>query len=490
MLSIKRLPFRMADFTRYSWVSEDARAVWEKRIDQIVNAWSEIEWLAVSEGIRKCALRLIAPDLFVEFANNMAIHGLAAIPVSIQSAGTQPYYNTVSAYQAGKPFNYHIVIGRLEDAAQFKVAYEFNNQEEMGELLGYPECCRRFFQKTWIDEQFIDTTWPMAFNTTKPKIDSSTIEVEGPNETNILLRWLGVRTVPHLPCSFHCHSTVEKAKEFISLGRRNSYTIEMDWLTEMLSWPVEWSALHGIAEIKTPIVKILSCTDATPIKYVVQRKGETYPSEGARGLVFPYEQPQRRKVTESENFSKGLSTISKKNSKHPEFYFLENGFKAEEDMFIAHQPIIELAISTLSNRPGTIMDLGCGNGALLKKIIEINKQVVPYGIEKDANKIANLQKLIPGHTANFTIGDLFNLEGYEKHDQVFSIVLLMPGRLLEASYKQVEKLKSWIKSHSSHLLVYAYGDWIKKYGSFIALTEKVGLRLLQINSNSGIAEFN
>lgn len=490
MLSIERLPFRIGDFTRFSWVSEHARIVWEKRIEQIINAWSEIEWLAVSEGIRKCALRLIAPDQLIEFTNKMSVHGLAVIPVSLQSAGSQPYYNTISAYQTGKPFNYHIVIGRLKDATQFKAAYEFNNQEEMGQLLGYPECCRSFFQKTWVDEHFIDTTWPMAYNTTKPLLGHSAIEIECPNETNILLRWLGIRAIPHLPCSFHCNDTVEMAKKYISLGRKNGYEEEMDWLTEMLSWPVEWSALHGIAEIKTPIIKIISCTDATPIKYVVQRKGLTYPPEGARGLVFPYEQSKRRIVIESENYFKGLSSESIENQEYPKWYFADNGFQSELDMFLAHQPIIELATSTLSNQPGTIMDLGCGNGALLKKIMEINKQIVPHGIEIDADKILNLQKILPGHIDNFTRGDLFDPGSYEKYDQVFSIVLLMPGRLLEASYEQVEKLKVWIKAHSSYLFVYAYGDWINKYGSLAALTEKAGLNLVQINSNSGIAKFN
>ena len=31
----------------------------------------------------------------------------------------------------------------------------------------------------------------------------------------------------------------------------------VSWLMEMLSWNVQWSALHGIAEIKTPVFPII-----------------------------------------------------------------------------------------------------------------------------------------------------------------------------------------------------------------------------------------
>jgi len=100
---------------------------------------------------------------------------------------------------------------------------------------------------------------------------------------------MSLRAVPHLPCSFHCIRSVELGKKFMQLGREAGYAEEMDRLVQILSWPVEWSALHGIAEIKTPILKVSTRTDATPTRYIVHSKGEAYPEEGARGLCFPYE---------------------------------------------------------------------------------------------------------------------------------------------------------------------------------------------------------
>jgi hypothetical protein len=56
----------------------------------------------------------------------------------------------------------------------------------------------------------------------------------------------------------------------------------------MLRWPMEWSALHGIAEIKTPVLKCCLSTDATPTLYRVLVEGSAVPKEAAKGIGHPY----------------------------------------------------------------------------------------------------------------------------------------------------------------------------------------------------------
>jgi hypothetical protein len=153
-----------------------------------------------------------------------------------------------------------------------------------------------FFQQVWYQERMIDTTWSMALGTAEPDVDSHLCDIRGFPQVNVLLRWLGIRAVPHLPCRFNCQASVKLADNFLALGREFGYSAEIDWLFEMLSWPVEWSALHGIAEIRTPILKITTCTDATSSKYIVRYRGSSYPEEGAQGLNFPY--PITRIATE------------------------------------------------------------------------------------------------------------------------------------------------------------------------------------------------
>jgi hypothetical protein len=156
----------------------------------------------------------------------------------------------------------------------------------------------------------------------------------------------------------------------------------------MLRWPVEWSALHGIAEIKTPVVKISTRTDATPQKYTVRYLGDRYPEIGVQGLTFPYKQPAKRKVSDSQQYKAGLEnpiqTIDG-DYKRFEWYFRDNGFSSGYAMDISHQSILNLACSCLSQSSGRILDLGCGNGVLLHKIW-FNHQNCSSGDHKAAKR--------------------------------------------------------------------------------------------------------
>jgi hypothetical protein len=89
----------------------------------------------------------------------------------------------------------------------------------------------------------------------------------------------------------------------------NGFKEEMEWLRQILSWPVEWSALHGIAEIKTPLLKICTKTDATAGKSTVRWVGESYPEEGAQGLCFPYAARQNLTTTGSRAYQRGLAAL-------------------------------------------------------------------------------------------------------------------------------------------------------------------------------------
>ncbi len=479
--AMTRLSHRLPDFTRYSWASDKARSVWEPRIQQTLNCWTEIEWKSVAEGIRACTLTVVSPEELLNQAPVKAKFGLTVLPLGMQGASAQPYSNTETAYQPGAPFVYRAVIGTPHNAAEFHEAYQSGNQDAIGQLLGYPDCCRNFFQRVWVDENHIDTTWSMAINTEGMEQDGLVCKVVGDNKANILLRWLGIRSVPHLPCSFDCASTVEQATRYLDYGRQLGFETEMAWLEEMLSWPVEWSALHGIAEIKTPVARIASCTDATAKKYVVQRSGTSYPDESAQGLVFPYLQPDRRKITDSEGFKRGLEhplTSPSASLNKPTCFFTDNGFSSLQAMQQCHQPILELVKQALNGEPATVLDLGCGNGALLKKIYEENEQVVPFGIDCDEARIGHAHDLHSEYRQNFMAGDIFYNDQLWGEGRSYSLVIFMPGRLLEVQPEQKEYLLRQLRSCSEKVLVYAYDDWLAKYGGLAALAEQAGLKLM------------
>lgn len=124
----------------------------------------------------------------------------------------------------------------------------------------------------------------MAQDTVTKRIISPThVEIPGVSWCNILLKWLGIRIVFHLPCSFDCQPTIQIATQHAELAREAGFDQETDWLLEMLSWPVEWSALYGLAEITTPVGTTFAVTDTTAERYRVSYRGTGWTETGKDG---------------------------------------------------------------------------------------------------------------------------------------------------------------------------------------------------------------
>jgi methyltransferase family protein len=486
---MRRLPFKLHDFTRISWVSDSARAIWEPRTKRIMNAWLEIEWRAITAGVRSCCIALASPQQFIERAPKWAQVGLNALPFAMVGS-TGDYSSTSAAVEYGKPFAFRFVLGSPQHVSEFKEAWEMSDDRAIGAFLGYPACCRDFFKRVWVDDGLVDTTWPMAGATPGSRIEDTVIEVSSTPKANILWRWMGVRAVSHLPCSFSCEATVELADRFVEVGRAHGFDEEMDWMLEILDWPAEWSALHGIAEIKTPILKVSTRTDATPCKYTVRYMGRSMPCEGARGLRFPFSVPSSPVLTESESFRQGLKNPIGDQPDRAQWYATDNGFSTVAAMEISHEPILRIANSVLATNPGTVLDLGCGNGVLLQRLLDANPSIVPFGVDLEASRIAHARELLPRFADNFVAGDLLDLESIWPEGRSYALALLMPGRLLEATPDRAAQLRTRLRSQCDRVLIYAYGDWLTRHGTLKGLAAATGFELVDTDNEqaAGFAE--
>lgn len=474
---MERLDFTLPDFTRLAWVSGAAEQVWRPRFERIAVAWSEIEWRAVLAGVRSCAVTMASPEDFLTLGARWAEAGLSALPVEMVGVSGQPYSATGVPLEPGQPFMFRFVVGRPSDIAAFKVAWDGADQDAIGDYLGYPACCRKFFEAVWVDDGMVDTTWPMAVATAEAPERVTSVEVAGPPHANILWRWMGLRAVPHLPCRFDCPSTVEVGERLVAVGRRAGFDQEMDWLIEILSWSVEWSALHGIAEVKTPVLKVSTRTDATARRYVVRRRGDSHPTEGVSGLTFPFEVPVTLRLTGSRGFQLGLQNATGLHPR-PEWHATDNGFESVAAMDDAHRPVVEAAMAALDGSGGGVIDLGCGNGALLERLCAATEGVVPFGIDTDPLRIDRARALHPDHSDNFIVADLFDEDRPWYDGPRFALALLMPGRLLETDPSRAAALRMYLARAADRLVVYAYGDWLTRYGDLASLAAKTGIDLI------------
>lgn len=416
---------------RLAWVSDRARAVWEPRLARIGEAWRQIEIESVRRGLRRCALTIIPAFRFFELSATLTRDGLV-----VQATQSLPA-NAVN--RSGHGLFLRVAIGTRSDVGDLADAASRSDDDAIGRLLGYPDCCIASFRRFWVERRETDSTFSAASASIHDADGSgTTLSIQSAAQTNLLWRWLGVRFVPHLVCAFDCAASIESGRAFAAIGVEAGFADEMRWSSQLLSWPIEWSALHGIAEVRTPVVKFMTTTDTTDRKRVVRIAGTSYPALGARGVTFPYSRATAMPIdVESGGVETGLHK--------------DNGFATEDAMHAAHAPLVALASSVVTDPMHAVLDLGCGNGALLDKICR-GSGAPAYGIDLDPRNCERARRLYPAGT--WTSGDLFVERSI--WNRSYRLVLVSAARLGEVSREIRELLVSRIKTTAEYLLVYAY----------------------------------
>jgi len=282
--------FHMPSFVRTIWVSPEAKETYGHLLKRGANVFRRLEVASVVHGIRQVALIDITPEDLPHEAAKLAELNLTLVPVQQVDSGADFAHYSPPAKSG--TWLYRCVVARnIENTVIFCKAKIEGDHATLGRLLGYPECCAQFFAEVWGNGIF-DPIWQIATNSLEtglPNQDAAIrlIRVNDKNITNPLLRYVGIRTVPHIPHSFLCPASQEVAHQWTQLGRDEGEGEVINIIEDMLHWPMEWSVLHGIAEIRTPIFKVAIASLPTTEKWTVQLVGKqiAYP---IRGITFPY----------------------------------------------------------------------------------------------------------------------------------------------------------------------------------------------------------
>lgn len=334
---MQRLDFTLNDFTRVIYSSKEMEDTWKPRITLISNRVRQLEIETVVRGLRKACLVNLSEDELKDNADELSRKGKCVVPLTLIPTGKNYSSNAVK-YEKGMPFSYRCLVTSPEDMPSFFKAFIEGDNQVMGELLGYPKCCIEFFEKAWPGK--VDTT----------------IEMEKAEEysiwCNVLLRYLGCRMVFHLPCSFKCKETESIGLRYFKL-LHEYFEQEALWLQEMLSWPTRWTGLHGIAEIKTPVFKVMTRTDAWSDMVAFNL--------GGKQIIMPQGVPKYPRIDD----------------------WTSNGFTTKQAMKEAHDSVIIATGAKFRELEGKIIDLGCGNGELLSRF---NRAKVLVGVEADYNR--------------------------------------------------------------------------------------------------------
>lgn len=167
-----------------------------------------------------------------------------------------------------------------------------------------------------------------------------------------------------------------------------------------------------------------------------------------------------------------------------QWYAADNQFRSVRHLDRVHRPIVRLALSVLENRPGNVIDLGCGNGALLRKIARNNRHINVFGVDIAQRRIDHAHLLLPEFRDNFRCGDLFDNEWIWPAERRYALALLSPTRLVEGGPLASARLKERLAHRCDQILLYKYG-W--RLGSLEQLAEQTGMRLIRSEKHIGLA---
>jgi hypothetical protein len=422
---------------------------------RIARAWRTIEVESAKRRIRPAAIAALEPEELNRCKRDWEGLGLR-VHVVASTRKAVGYSTAIQKPLPGDKVSLRVAVGTTTSVRHLAESYERGDVVAVGAALGYPACCCGFFHTTYVRAKWHDTTWPMAIaGLESPTVRETAVDCTGPPQTNILWRWLGIRATPHLPCRNSCEASVDLAQRLIRLGRDLGFDDEMSDLLAVLSWPVEWSALHGIAEIRTPILKVATRTDATGEALRVRRFGTEYPVEGAFGTQFPYNLKHRGATV----LSTQAATPTALGATSPVLLNEEarrNGFASAAAMRAAHAPLVAAVRARLAPSEGSILDLGCGTAALLREITASGSLGIPWGIDRNAHAIAIAKQTLPQFASNFSVGDFWDQSAIWQRR--YRVGLLALRRLSEVEQPRGEALLANLRNHVEELLLYVYID--------------------------------
>jgi hypothetical protein len=283
-------------------------------------------------------------------------------------------------------------------------------------MLGYPSCCQHAFIATW-GAGHVDSTWEQWNATTRHQSIRQ-------NGAHTLLRWMGIRLVPHMPCAYDCAPSLTFADKFFNLGVTLGYKDDMVLMQEVMNWPIAWSRLFGIAEIVTPAVKISTRTDWTPTKDAFTKDGH-------------YNKPDAA-------------------------WWTDNQFINPTAMFAAHDTIINSLVAQLPQK-ARVFDLGCGNGMLLRRLTNQRPDVKIGGIDMNGAAI----KHIPTLSGTWMTGPIESFDWLQWRPDT---TIISVQRLLEMSQDD----RDVVIRAGGQTFIYAYPDTVKDE-SLETLTGRLGL---------------
>lgn len=247
----------------------DQAQAWRSKVEAVRSVIYDLEISLVKNNQREAAIVHINKENMVAQVEALTERCLLFTPINWikrQDGFSHAHYYTTS--DDPEAVCYGVVTRRRDVGKKFKEASLAPRVDHarIGEWLGYPPCCRKFFSEMW-SQGYVDPIWQQAVNTggeiKREEHGGYSIEVEGYPECVAFHRYWGVRISFHLPCSFKCEATRSLAQQIL-VEMKTLNPMAAQSVIEILSLPAIWDAHNGVAVVHAPYFK--GMTNSVPCK--------------------------------------------------------------------------------------------------------------------------------------------------------------------------------------------------------------------------------
>lgn len=277
-------------FARYNWKTVESKESWDEVLDRAAAAKSAAEWRSMlsDDTDRKAAIIHVNNYNREKWLKRVGKYGLEYrdIRYSEPYDGYAHKFHDTDIHDPER--NTYAVIAQNADVADKMEEAELElggheRHDTVGEMLGFPECCRNHFNDIWVDNYDRGLTDPMyeaACNTPSAEIvtDSENIRLTSPKAyTNTMWRYFGWAFITHLPCSFECEESAKIGKQRHEIMKEAGYGDTANKLYTWLDQPFVWDGLHSIANIRNKHVTATAGTSSYWSKKRIEWRREHFP---------------------------------------------------------------------------------------------------------------------------------------------------------------------------------------------------------------------
>lgn len=443
------------------------------KMELIKKFTSRLEEFGLKYKLKKQQIITNPMDTIIEFFDEMKSHNISVYP-GFYTYNTKFVNRTPSYTNNQKILGVAWLVAHNKEIDNFINQYKIKDDKLQGKLLGYQDCCVEFFTKHYINEKIDDLTIYQQLNTegvlTQPHNDKHLFIpiTKSHSYLNHIYNSIGVKWVEYMPHSFDCKKSIQRQKKYKKIQKENGFSVQQDWMDEILSMPYIYQIIDGVGYIKNKLFDLAIESNQELNGYIleflpmkdIKQKLDLLQDKKQSDIYYEKIKEFKQVIDTDEIFIPKDTSIGDTVSVTSESIYLDNGFSSLESMNEFHNQLIEQQMPILNKYDKTqILDLGSGNCELLFKIQDKIKTQSLFGIEINGDRVSRQIQRMNDYNLNLYNDDLYQqptlYEGYNFTLTLFSILRLVDTNV---DNEKRENLLKFILNQSDNVIFYTYNN--------------------------------